>query len=98
MRVHLTTAIAAGVGFGAISFFLAWIALRRGGTSACWDRRRWWGRLARAVTDLAPSGQVEVRGEIWRAVAFPAASAIPAGAAVVVDRIEGLTLIVSQTR
>jgi membrane protein implicated in regulation of membrane protease activity len=49
------------------------------------------GAGAVAETDLAPWGQVRVRGEIWRARADDD-SPVTRGARVVVTRAEGLTL------
>jgi len=53
------------------------------------------GRLAVARGDLGPEGQVNVDGEIWRAVAE--GGAIPAGEKVRVTAVDGLTLKVSRT-
>jgi membrane-bound serine protease (ClpP class) len=53
------------------------------------------GRLAVARGDLGPEGQVNVDGEIWRAVAE--GGTIPAGEKVRVTAIDGLTLKVSRT-
>jgi membrane-bound serine protease (ClpP class) len=53
------------------------------------------GRLAVARGNLAPEGQVNVDGEIWRAVAE--GGTIPAGEKVRVTAVDGLTLTVSRT-
>lgn len=95
LRVHLGTAIGAGVGFGSISAFLAWVALRARRNKRLLGAQAMIGRMALTLTDLAPVGQVEVRGEIWQAIARENAP-IAAGAAVVVDSIDGLTLTVSR--
>ncbi len=52
------------------------------------------GRLAVARSVLGPEGQVQVDGEIWRAVAE--GGAIPAGEQVRVTAVDGLTLRVSR--
>jgi membrane-bound serine protease (ClpP class) len=52
------------------------------------------GRLAVARSALGPDGQVQVDGEIWRAVAE--GGAIPAGEKVRVTAVDGLTLTVSR--
>jgi membrane-bound serine protease (ClpP class) len=52
------------------------------------------GRLAVARSALGPEGQVQVDGEIWRAVAD--GGAIPAGEKVRVTAVDGLTLRVSR--
>ncbi|GAC1415171.1 MAG: nodulation protein NfeD [Acidobacteriaceae bacterium] len=95
LRVHLGTAVGAGVGFGSISAFLAWVALRARRNKRMLGAQAMIGRMALALTDLAPAGQVEVRGEIWRAITRGDAT-ISAGAAVTVDSIDGLTLTVSR--
>jgi membrane-bound serine protease (ClpP class) len=98
LRVHLTTAIAAGVGFGSISFFLAWIALRARRNKVLTGPAAMLRQIATVVTPLAPSGQVEVRGELWQArLATPTADA-PAGSRVAVRGIEGLVLLVEALR
>jgi len=50
------------------------------------------GETGEALTALAPSGQVRVHGELWRAVT--SGDTIPAGSRVVVDRVDGLRLTV----
>jgi membrane-bound serine protease (ClpP class) len=52
------------------------------------------GRLAVARSALGPDGQVQLDGEIWRAVAE--GGAIPAGEKVRVTAVDGLTLTVSR--
>jgi len=52
------------------------------------------GRLAVVRSALGPDGQVQVDGEIWRAVAD--GGAIPAGEKVRVTAVDGLTLTVSR--
>ncbi len=93
LRVHTATAIAAGLGFGAISFTLAWLALRARRNKVLLGPQAMIGRLAIARTPLNPRGQVEVRGELWQAT-LQGATHLPAGAAVLVKTIDGLTLLV----
>jgi membrane-bound serine protease (ClpP class) len=95
MRVHFGVAAGAGVGFGAISFGLAWIAMRARRNKRLLGAQAMLGRAAIAITPLAPTGQVEVRGEIWRATLPPEAQPVPAGAHVIVRGIDGLTLTVA---
>ena len=52
------------------------------------------GRVAVARSVLGPEGQVQVDGEIWRAVSEE--GAIPAGEKVRVTAVDGLTLKVSR--
>ena len=95
MRVHLGTAIGAGVGFGAITSVLAWIALRARRSKRLLGPQAMLGGQAVALTPLAPSGQVEIRGEIWQARLLDPLAALPAGTTLTVRSIDGLTLIVA---
>ncbi len=96
LRVHLSTAIAAGLGFGGISFFLAWIALRARRNKVLTGPAAMLRQIATVVTPLAPSGQVEVRGELWQARLTNSLATLPAGAFARVDAIDGLTLLVNE--
>jgi membrane-bound serine protease (ClpP class) len=53
------------------------------------------GKTGVAQEDLAPSGQITVQGEIWRAVATN--GVIPAGSPVRIVAVDGLTLKVART-
>ncbi len=94
LRVHLSTAISCGVGFGAISFLLAWIALRARRGKLLTGPAAMLRQIATVVTPLSPTGQVEVRGELWQARLINPAAFLPAGASAYVDAIEGLVLVV----
>jgi membrane-bound serine protease (ClpP class) len=98
MRVHRGVAVAAGIGFGGITLLLAWVALQARRNKFVMGPQAMVNKLAIAQTDLQPSGQVEIRGELWRAILAAEAQPIPAGTEVVVRGIEldGLTLIVEQ--
>jgi membrane-bound serine protease (ClpP class) len=93
MQVHTGTAVGAGIGFGAISFGLAWIALRARRGKVLTGPQAMLGAIAVAQTPLTPNGQVEIRGELWQASLRGQAS-LPAGASVLVRSVDGLTLIV----
>jgi membrane-bound serine protease (ClpP class) len=97
LRVHLATAIAAGFGFGIISFGLAWIALRARRNKILTGPAAMIGKqaLVRAVYMPHETGQVEVRGELWQA---RATSPLALNAPVLVRAVEGLVLIVEPTR
>ena len=96
-RVHTSTALAAGLGFGVISFGLAWIALRARRNKVLTGPQAMVGGVAIVRTPLAPTGQVEIRGEIWEArvadAASPTATLAP-GTCVRVRAVEGLVLLV----
>jgi membrane-bound serine protease (ClpP class) len=93
-RVHLSTAIAAGIGFGAISFFLAGIALRARRNKVLTGSEAMLRQIATAVTPLGPSGQVEVRGELWQARVRSPGLTLTKGTQVAVRGIDGLVLLV----
>jgi membrane-bound serine protease (ClpP class) len=92
-RVHIGTAIGAGLGFGIISFGLAFIALRARRNKTLMGPQAMIGGTAIARTPLGPNGQVEIRGELWQAL-LRTPDPLPIGAPVVVKGIEGLLLIV----
>ena len=94
MRVHFGVAAGAGVGFGAITFGLAYIAFKARQAKRLTGPDALIGHTAIAMTPLTPQGQVEVRGEIWSARLGDGVDAVPAGAEVKVQAIDGLTLTV----
>jgi membrane-bound serine protease (ClpP class) len=94
LRVHLSTAIAAGIGFGSISFFLAWIALRARRNKVLTGPEAMLRQIATVITPLAPTGQVEVRGELWQARLSNPSARLATGSLAKVDAIEGLVLLV----
>ncbi len=115
MRVHFGVAAGAGVGFGLITFGLAWIAFKARRAKRLTGPQALIGQSAIAITPLYPpgyfvpeqapaghptgsstaTGQVEVRGEIWRATLPPGSPTVPAGAQLTVRSIDGLTLTVA---
>jgi len=100
MRVHFGVAAGAGIGFGIISFGLAWITLRAHRGKRLTGPQAMVGHTAVAMTPLGPTGedavgQVEVRGEIWRAMLAPGEAPVAKGAQVTVRGVDDLTLTVS---
>jgi membrane-bound serine protease (ClpP class) len=93
LRVHVATALGAGVGFGVISFGLAWIALRARRGKVLTGPQAMVGGTAIVRTPLNPTGQVEIRGELWQARLHRQAS-LGVGSEVSVRSVEGLVLIV----
>jgi membrane-bound serine protease (ClpP class) len=93
LRVHLATAVAAGIGFGSITFGLAWIALKARRAKVLTGPQAMIGAIALTRTPLAPTGQVEIRGEIWRA-RLRDQGTVTIGSTVRVRSIDGLTLLV----
>jgi membrane-bound serine protease (ClpP class) len=93
LRVHTATALGAGLGFGAITFGLAWIALRARRSKVLTGPQAMIGGTAIVRTPLNPTGQVEIRGELWQASLRGQAS-LAVGSSVSVRSVEGLVLIV----
>ncbi len=98
LGVHLGTALGAGIGFGAVSFTLAALALRARRSKHLLGPQALLGAPAIARTDLSPTGQIEVRGELWRATLSSTASFLPSNTPVRVRAVDGLTLIVEASK
>jgi membrane-bound serine protease (ClpP class) len=99
-RVHTSTAVAAGLGFGGISFLLAWIALRARRSKVLTGSDAMVGAIA-MVRPPAPGGlprgdfQVEIRGELWEARSLSASlPQPPPHSEVRVKAVDGLVLLV----
>ena len=93
LRVHLGIAIGAGLAFGLITVVLASLALRARRNKVLLGPQALIGRQAIARTDLNPTGQVEVRGELWQAATADNTS-VPAGSLLIVQSVHDLTLLV----
>jgi membrane-bound serine protease (ClpP class) len=93
LRVHLATALGAGLGFGTISFGLAWIALRARRGKVLTGPQAMIGGTAVVRTPLCPTGQVEIRGELWQAC-LQGQDSLTVGSLVSVRGFDGLTLVV----
>lgn len=93
MRVHLGTALGAGIGFGLITVFLTTIAVRARRNKVQTGNEALLGSLAVAQSPLDPDGQVMVRGELWQARAD---TAIHTGEAVRILSRDGLLLHVER--
>jgi membrane-bound serine protease (ClpP class) len=93
LRVHLGTALSAGLAFGLITVFLLRLALRARRSKSLVGGDAMIGQIAVVTQPLAPSGQVMVNGEIWQAEsATPAAP----GERVRVRGLRDLTLLVER--
>ncbi|WP_353066331.1 nodulation protein NfeD [Tunturibacter psychrotolerans] len=93
LRVHLATALGAGLGFGTISFGLAWIALRARRSKVLTGPQAMIGGIAVVRTPLCPTGQVEIRGELWQA-SLRGPESLAVGSLVSVRDLDGLVLVV----
>jgi membrane-bound serine protease (ClpP class) len=91
MRVHASTAIAAGVAFGIITVFLLRLAVRAKHNKSMVGVDALLGQIAVVVKPLEPVGQVLVHGELWQA---HSATPAPRDARVRVTAVDGLTLMV----
>jgi len=97
LRVHTGTAVGAGLGFGTITFGLAWIALKARRGKVLTGPQAMIGGTAIVRTPLNPTGQVEIRGELWQA-ALRGSESLAVGSTVSVRSVEGLVLIVEPLR
>lgn len=93
MRVHLGTALGAGIGFGLITIFLTTIAVRARRNKVQTGGEALLNTVAIAQTALDPDGHVLVRGELWLAHAN---SNIAAGEKVRIRNRRGLLLDVER--
>ncbi len=92
MRVHLFTALAVSIPVGLITAFLMTVALRARRNKLVSGADGLIGEVGVARTPLTPEGKVFIHGELWNAVS---SAPVPAGTAVVVQRVEGLQLAVA---
>jgi membrane-bound serine protease (ClpP class) len=93
LRVHLATALSAGLAFGLITVFLLRLALRARRSKVRMGGDAMIGQIAVVTQPLGPTGQVMVNGELWQAE-----SATPAalGEQVRVRGLRDLTLLVER--
>ncbi len=90
MRVRLWTSLAISIPLGAITVFLATIALRARLKKDMLGPRGLVGEMGVARTPLAPEGKVWIGGELWNAVAE--GPPLGVGQRVQVREVEGLVL------
>ncbi|HET7840155.1 MAG TPA: nodulation protein NfeD, partial [Terriglobia bacterium] len=94
-RIHLSTALAVTIPFGAIVVILLRLALAAHRRKVVTGEAGMVDSVGIAQTALAPDGKVLVHGEIWEA---HAASPVALGARVRVREVRGLTLWVEPER
>ena len=95
LQVAWGTAIGAGLGFGGVTATLMILGMESRRAKARTGSDAMLGWLAIAQTELAPEGQILVRGELWRAKLTSSDSFVAAGERVKVLRADGLTLEVA---
>jgi membrane-bound serine protease (ClpP class) len=93
LRIRFSVAIALAVPFAIITTVLLTLVVRARANKVVTGPAGMLGEPGVAVTELAPSGKVKVRGEYWDAIAQPGARVEP-GAKVRVIGIKGLELAV----
>ena len=87
--VHLWVAVAAGAGFGGISYGLFRVAMR-----ARWNKIRVGAAAMVAERGVVIGGKVEVRGELW--MARGVAGDLVEGDVVRVIGVDGMVLVVER--
>jgi membrane-bound serine protease (ClpP class) len=91
LRVHLGTALGAGLGFGLITVFLLRLAWRARRNKSRVGGDAMIGQIAVVTQPLAPSGQVLVNGELWQA---ESQTPVEPGEQVRIRALRDLTLLV----
>jgi membrane-bound serine protease (ClpP class) len=91
MRIHLSTAIALALPFSLITMLLLSLVVRARRNKVVTGAEGMLGETGTAITPLAPSGKVFLRGEYWDAVS---GSPVPAGSPIRVVGIDRLKLTV----
>ncbi len=89
MRIRFSTALAVSLPFALITIFLVSLIIRARSTPVATGEPGLLNDTGVALTDLSPSGKVQVHGEYWDATA---SSPVPSGRAVRVTAVEGLRL------
>ncbi|MER3485345.1 MAG: peptidase, partial [Chloroflexota bacterium] len=79
----------------AFALFLGWSVMRARFRPPATGKETLTGQIGEVRSPLAPSGMVRVQGELWRAtLEEDSPPELPAGARVVVTRVDGLRLVV----
>lgn len=95
LEVDWSTSLGAGLGFGSITAGLVLLGVRARRAKVRTGADAMLGWLAVAQTPLEPTGNVLVRGELWRARLSQGNSFLPAGECVKVQSTDGVTLEVA---
>lgn len=89
--IALSTALSVALPFALITVFLLRLVIRARGAKVATGISGMVGELGRAETAISPEGKVYVHGELWDACS---SQPIPAGAAIRVKSLTGMTLTV----
>jgi membrane-bound serine protease (ClpP class) len=95
LRIHWSTAIGLAIPFALITSFLLSIVIRARRNKVVTGPEGMLGLPGIAVSELNPSGTVQVRGEYWSA---QSSARVPASEPVRITGIDGLTLRVEPAR
>jgi len=87
--IALSTALSVALPFALITIFLLRLVIRARQLKVATGTAGMVGELGRAETPLSPQGKVYVHGELWDAYC---AQPVPAGAAIRVKSLDGMTL------
>ena len=93
-KVSVGLVVGMGVFLGLSFFAVVMIALRAMKKPVVTGRESLEGKDGYVITRLAPTGIVQVAGEQWSAALAPGETPIKKGEKVIVDRVEGVRLIV----
>lgn len=96
-RVSVPLIVGTSIATGALFFIILGFALRAQRSPIRIGHESLIGRVGRVRDDLAPSGTVQLGGELWTAQVVEGGEPIPTGSQVVVERVEGIRLFVRKT-
>lgn len=96
-RVSVPLIVGTSIATGALFFIILGFALRAQRSPIRIGHESLVGRVGRVRDDLAPSGTVQLGGELWTAQVVEGGEPIPTGSQVVVERVEGIRLFVRKT-
>jgi len=97
-RVSVPLVVATGTVTAALFFVVVTFAIRAQRRRIAVGVEALPGRIGEARSNLAPTGMVQVAGELWTAEIEPGAPTIPSGARVEVIGVEGLRIRVRSAR
>ena len=91
-RVSVPLVVGVSVFSGVVFFTIMMIAVRAQRAPIRTGQESMTGKIGVARSAIAPTGSVQVGGELWTAELAPGEEPIPAGARIIVDSVEGIRL------